>query len=133
MTATVQIRDEATGAPDAHEFALEVLTEKITVRELIRSRVYQEVKDHNLRSSDVYQSLVQPLEAENAPGGAHARKKQKRPIDWQKQFDTALEAFQRRQVLVLVDDRQVEDLEEEVQIAANTVVTFVRLVPLVGG
>ena len=141
MSTTLTIRDETTGGKTTNEFTLEVLSERITVGELIRSRVYQEVKDYNLLSTSVYRGLVQPLEAENTPGGVRARQdrpgqkgpRQKPPIDWQEQLDVALEAFRRRQVLVLVGDRQVDDLEEELEITPQTVVTFVRLVPLVGG
>jgi hypothetical protein len=45
----------------------------------------------------------------------------------------ALEAFERGQVLVLVDDRQFERLDEEIVLAPDTTVTFLRLVPLAGG
>ena len=50
MSITLTVRDETTSGDILHEFALEVLTERITVRELIRSRVYQEVQDFNLSS-----------------------------------------------------------------------------------
>jgi len=136
MSATLTIRDETTGGKTTNEFTLEFPTERITVRELIRSRVYQEVKDYNLLPMNVYRGLVQPLEGENTPGGVRARQDrpgQKRPIDWKEQLDVALEAFRRRQVLVLVGDRQVDDLEEELEITPQTIVTFVRLIPLVGG
>jgi hypothetical protein len=43
------IRDETAGGAVLNELTLDVLSETITVRELIRSRVYQEVQDHNLR------------------------------------------------------------------------------------
>jgi hypothetical protein len=34
---------------------------------------------------------------------------------------------------LLVDDRQVDELEEEIEIRPDTTVTFLKLVPLVGG
>jgi hypothetical protein len=34
---------------------------------------------------------------------------------------------------LLVDDRQVEELEEVIEIRPDTTVTFLKLVPLVGG
>jgi hypothetical protein len=34
---------------------------------------------------------------------------------------------------MLVDDRQVEDLDEEIELRVSTEVSFVKLIPLVGG
>jgi hypothetical protein len=44
-----------------------------------------------------------------------------------------LGAFGRNAFVVLVDDRQVAELDEEVHLRAGTRVTFLKLVPLVGG
>ena len=49
------------------------------------------------------------------------------------QFDQALHGFERSHVIVLVDDRQVEALDEEIVLTPRTDVVFLRLVPLVGG
>ena len=46
---TLTIRDEAAAGRTTGETAVEFLTERVTVRELIRSRVHQEVADHNRR------------------------------------------------------------------------------------
>lgn len=129
---TVTIRDETTtGGPSAREWALELLTDRITVRELIRSRVHQEVKDHNARASQTYTGLVRPVAGEAGPGGW--RMKPGARIDWKAQFEKAIEAFGRNQVLVLLDDRQVTSLEEDIVVMPSTKVTFLRLLPLVGG
>ena len=45
----------------------------------------------------------------------------------------ALRGFERNAFLVIVDDRQVTDLDAEIRLAPDTDITFVRLVPLVGG
>ncbi|MFI1676300.1 hypothetical protein [Streptomyces sp. NPDC020607] len=49
------------------------------------------------------------------------------------QFERVVEAFGRNGLLVLVGDRQVTDLDEDVVLASGTEVTFLKLVPLVGG
>jgi len=41
MPTTLVVRDETTGGQTTNELSLEFLTERIDVRELIRSRVYQ--------------------------------------------------------------------------------------------
>ncbi len=131
MPSMITIRDQSTGGKTLHEWALEVLTERITVRELIRSRVYQEVKDYNVRQPQVFRGLVRPTEAEQTLNGFKLRKGWK--IDWKEQFERAVEAFARSQVIVLVDDKQVESLDEEIEIRPETVVSFLKLTLLVGG
>jgi hypothetical protein len=131
MIAMLTIRDETIGGEPLHEWALEVLTERITVRELIRSRVYQEVQDHNRRNAAVFRGMVQPEESEKTLNGWKLKKP--RQIDWKHQFDRAVEAFEKNQILILVNDKQAESLDEEVVVVPNTAVTFLRLTPLLGG
>lgn len=132
MSTVLTIRDEEMSGKVLNEFSLECLTEKITVRELIRSRVYQEVKDHNASQGDArFKGLVQPSAVEESLNGP--RRKSKKMIDWKAQFDKAVEAFQKNQILMIVDDRQVESLDEQIEVAANTTVAFLRLTLLVGG
>ncbi len=131
MSGTLTIRDETLSGETLREWALEVTTETITVRELIRSRVYQEVQDYNLQRGSVFQGLVQPEEAEKTRDGW--KLKQPRLLDWKRQFDRAVEAFEKNEILILVNDRQAESLEEEVVIGPQTQVTFLRLTLLVGG
>ncbi|GAA3314483.1 hypothetical protein [Nonomuraea dietziae] len=56
-----------------------------------------------------------------------------RKLDWEKQADAAETAFARNGFLLLVGDRQIEDLDTEIDLIADPVVSFVRLIPLVGG
>jgi hypothetical protein len=49
------------------------------------------------------------------------------------QAEAALTAFTRNAFFVFVADRQVDDLDEVLTLADTDVVSFVRLVPLVGG
>ena len=131
MPATLRIRDETPGSRTFHEWSLEVMTERMTVRELIRSRVYQEVQDFNRRQTGDYRGLVQPTDAERTLNGY--RLKQPRQINWQGQYERAIEAFESNQVLVLINDRQAESLDEEFDVAPGTQVSFLRLTMLVGG
>lgn len=59
--------------------------------------------------------------------------KTSRSIDWKKLFVLATQAFEQGRVLILVNDQQMQSLDEEITVAAQTVVTFVKLVLLVGG
>lgn len=110
---------------------LETRVETITLRELIRERVYQEVTEHNARHSDYFQGLVQPTDAERTLNGFKVRPE--RRIDWEAQFEQALAVFERRGFIVLVDDRQVDSLDTPVTLRGGSEVTFLKLTPLVGG
>jgi hypothetical protein len=134
MSATLTVRDETPAGGVSREWSLEFLDETITVRDLIRERVYQEVQDHNVRagSAEPYRGLVRPEAYEEALNGPKTGGKS-RPIDWKKQFDRAVEAFEANQILILIDDRQAESLEETFSIGPRSVVTFLRLTLLVGG
>ncbi len=132
MSTTLTVRDQETTGKTVNKFSLTFLNEHITVRELIRSRVYQEVKDHNAKQNQTeFRGLVQPTDAERTLNGY--RLKKPRQIDWKEQFDKAVEAFERRGILILVNDRQVESLDEEIEVRTDTTVSFLRLTLLVGG
>jgi hypothetical protein len=133
MSTTLTIRDETTFGlgSDGKEFTLDVPTERITVRGLIRTRVYQEVRDYNLHRPEYFRGLVQPTGAERTLNGFKVL--QRRRLDPEKQFERAIESFYRNGFLILINDRQVEELEEEIEIQPDTTVAFLKLVPLVGG
>jgi hypothetical protein len=131
MSVTLQIRDEKAGGGPSREWTLEVLSERMTVRELIRSRVYQEVQDYNVEQGQVFTGLVEPADAEKTLNGWKLKKP--RQIDWKRQFELVCEAFERNQIVLLINDRQAESLDEEYNVEPHSEVTFLRLTPLVGG
>jgi hypothetical protein len=131
MATTVTIRDEVLGGDASPAWELHVPAERLTVRELLRSRVYQEVQDYNQQCGQVFHGLVQPEEAEKTPNGWKMKKP--RLLDWKQQFDRAIEAFESHRILILVNDQQAEALDEKFVIDSQMSVTFLRLTPLVGG
>ncbi|MGD1916623.1 MAG: hypothetical protein ACFCBV_10620 [Phycisphaerales bacterium] len=141
MPATLTIRDEGLGAAEGQGvdiYELTVPDERLTIRELIRERVYQEVDDHNHRArageDNRFRGLVRPNDVEASLNSAASREKRTpRQIDWKAQFELATEAFEDRRVLVLVGEKQATDLDEVFTISPGMEVTFLRLVPLVGG
>lgn len=94
-------------------------------------RVYQEVQDYNQCRKPVFQGLVQPGESEQTLNGFQLNKHRK--VDWHQQFERACTAYEKNQVLVLVDDRQTETLDEVITLRRETNISFLKLVPLVGG
>jgi hypothetical protein len=131
MPATLTIHDETSSGQKTNTFTLDCLTERMTVRELIRARIYQEVRDYNQKEPEYFRGLVEPTDAERVLNGY--KLKAKRKIDWQEQFNRALEAFGRNGFFVLVGDKQAESLDQEFDVKVETEVSFVKLVPLVGG
>ncbi len=125
------VHDETTAGQRTHTLILDLLTERVTVRELIRARIYQEVQDHNRSGATLFRGLVQPTDTEKTLNGFKFSKP--RQLDWEEQYGRALEAFQRNGFFVLVGDRQAEGLDEEFEVKPDTEVSFVKLVPLVGG
>jgi hypothetical protein len=131
MPATLTIHDETSSGQKTHSFTLECLTERMTVRELIRARIYQEVQDYNTREPEYFRGLVEPTQAERTLNGHRLRERRK--LDWQEQFERAVEAFERNGFFVLVGEKQAVGLNDEFEVKADTEVSFVKLVPLVGG
>ena len=139
MATAVKVVDETTRGDRTNELTLEFLDERVTVRELIRSRVYQEVTEYNARAASniakggqgFFRGLVQPTDAEQTLNGYTLRVP--RRISWESQLDRAIKAFAANGFLLLVDDRQVTDLDEVVHLRHDSTVTFLKLVQLVGG
>ncbi|GGV08562.1 hypothetical protein GCM10010182_30020 [Actinomadura cremea] len=130
-TSTVTFRDEtATGRPVA-EFAVAGLPARMTVRELIRLRVREEVARHNASVSDRFDGLVRPDDAEAGLDGYRLR--EPRRLDLERQAEIAERAFAGNGFLVLAGDRQVEDLDAEIDLTAEPDLVFIKLVPLAGG
>ena len=75
--------------------------------------------------------LVQPGGTEQTLNGYKFHKPHL--IDPQAQFEKAVEAFDGNGFIVLVDDKQSESLDDQVALRPETTVTFLKLVPLVGG
>jgi len=133
MPATLTVRDETTFSGDEDRiFEIEVPAERITVRALIEARVTAEVESYNARSAgEVFRGLIQPSQAERTLNGFRLLKRRK--IAAAEQRKLALEAFYRNGFILLVDDRHVMELDEEIVVRPETAVTFLKLVPLVGG
>lgn len=131
MATTVLIRDEFIGSQEVRAFSLEFLTTTLTARELIRRRVFDEVQRHNLSGFDQHRGFFESAPTELMLNGQ--RSDRSRAIDWERQFSKACDAFRRQGFFLLVDDRQIESLDEEITLRVGSEVSFVKLTPLVGG
>ena len=129
--ATLTIHDETVSGVKSCALELELPGGTIRARELIASRVEEEVRRFNAQATEVFHGLVQPSGSERLLNGYKLRTP--RRIQPRPQVERALNAFTRNGFFLLVNDRQIENLDEEIAIGLNTQVAFVKLVPLVGG
>lgn len=127
----ILIRDKNLTGKVAQEFQLELETSAITVRELIRSWVYEEVNTFNSDRSAPYMGLAQPRAEELLLNPA--RSKGLRQKDPAEQAELALKAFDNNGFLLLIDNKQYTDLDEAISLQPETTVSFIKLTPLAGG
>lgn len=123
--------DETLGGERVRRMTLESLQERTTAREIIRARVWQEVQEYNAAARQkVFSGLVLPADNHERLNAASTTFK---PIDWEKQFATALRAFESNGFFILAGDHQLSELDEEAETGPETEISFVKLTPLVGG
>ncbi len=127
----IQLLDETLSGQKGEPLELDWCTNTISARDLIASRVEEEVRRHNARQTEVFHGLVQPSDSERLLNGFRLRSP--RPIDAAAQIELALKAFESNGFFLLVNDRQIESLDELIAIELETQVAFVKLVPLQGG
>jgi hypothetical protein len=128
---TINLIDETTAGGRIDVSTLDIESDDITVGELIALRVRSEVRTYNNNKAENFYGLVQPLDIEtqiNQPG-----KRAFRPIDADAQVEVALHAFRKQRFVVLLPKGQAESLEQRVRFTDGEEVSFLRLVPLVGG
>lgn len=131
MEIAVSVRDRVPGTGYSAANTLELEQAVLRARDLIRARVESEVRAFNLFAPALYRGLVRPTEAEQTLNGYKLPDKYQ--INPEAQVRTAFNAFENQGFLLLVDGRQVETLDEELHLTENSEVTFIRLLPLVGG
>jgi hypothetical protein len=139
---TVSLYEETFSGERTPILTVDFLTEVVTARELIRRYVYETVRDRNLREAERirevedFRHTFETNEKErllNKSPRVAAHKQTARQIDWEEQEKHALEAFRRNRFFLLVDNRQVTDVEEKITLRPETEISFLRLIPLAGG
>lgn len=128
MATMLTVQDRSLDGSSRNELTLEFLTERITVRELIRSHVFQTVSEANAGRvrhwAGLDRAALKPSPRDDG---------KPRPLDWQAQFERAVRAFNTGTLVIVVDGRQMEMLEQEIELRVDSAVSFLRLTPLIGG
>jgi len=129
MPLHLSILDETTAGERRAAGPFRFEAASLPLREIIRLRVEQEVERFNESDAEVFHGLVEPEETERILNPVRTR----RLLDYEKQYAKALAAFRSNGFLVLVNDRQITDLDETIHLTPQTRVAFLKLVPLIGG
>jgi hypothetical protein len=127
----VRLRDETMTGRELASWTLPGLPETITARELLRLRVREEAARYNASLGGLFRGLVRPAAATETPQGFRLPAGGR--VDWVAQADAACEAFGHNGFIMLTADRQIEDLDELIDLRSDPEVSFIRLIPLVGG
>jgi hypothetical protein len=127
MPLALKIVDQTPGVHPLIVRQLRLPSERTTLRELFARRIEEEVAALNA-GSEAMRPLVVPTEREQSLNG-----RSRKLIDVDCQLAAAVEAFERTRILVVVNERQVLDLDQPLIVTPDTEVRFIKLVPLVGG
>jgi hypothetical protein len=132
MAAVLKLVDQTTRGEILQEVTLTLASTRVSAREIIERRVRMEVQTFNeQQDQQIFRGLVQPTDTERELNGYRLRKPRK--IDADEQVQRAIDAFESNRFFMLVGDRQIESLDELIGIARDTRVSFLKLVPLIGG
>jgi hypothetical protein len=127
----IHISDEVIPGERSNVRPVTVPQAATTARELIRCRIREEVQQYNESPAEVFHGLVQPEESERILNGF--RMQASRTLNWEVQFERACSSFLRNGFLLIVNGRQVLELDEPFELQPESEVQFVKLVPLIGG
>lgn len=130
---TIVFQDETVSGDILRTIEIMVENEMMMVRDLIAARVRKEVETYNAQAQEYFQGLIQPSDAEATLNGYTYKMRNKRYVDPEKQVFVAWDAFQKNRFFIMIDNKQVADLDEAILVEASTKVSFLRLMPLVGG
>lgn len=127
----ILISDELLNGTITNQTEIELECNVVTAETLIAKRVTIEVENYNNRLPEYFNGLVEPNGAEKTLNGYKLKKKQ--VIDAEKQVFIALAAFQKNGFFILVDNKQIEELHQEITLKSTSKISFLKLTPLIGG
>lgn len=129
---SITITDNTMSGKVLNSLQLQLASTLTTARKIITERIYHEVARYNQAEQQLrFNGLVQPTQAEVILNDYENRPK--RTIDAEAQCRKAYEEFERNGFFLLVDDKQITELDEAFTISEVSTVHFVKLVPLASG
>jgi hypothetical protein len=145
MSATLKVVDEQfrTGGSPLRRVGvhLQLASERVSAREIIRSRVAAEVEELNRKRDAEWPMRIGSYIVGHGEGSHEAMLNsapsmaphRARRLDIEAETERAILAFNRHRFIMLLDDRQIDDLDEIIGLRPASEVVFVHLTPLKGG
>lgn len=142
---TLQVRSRIVGTDDhLPNVALSLLTETLTIRELIANTVEEQIRDLQLQRQMDIESIRNILSRQyltdaeiqaQAQTGAIKMPElpDNSPIFITQETEKALTAFEKGVYVIVIDGKQAQSLDDTVTLKPTSKVTFLRLTPLKGG
>jgi hypothetical protein len=130
----VQCRDEMVDGEWLMEMKLPLEAEPGSVGDFIRARVEYETGVHNseLDRGRQFRGLVTaPPAVTSELNGWAGRKREGKPVDPDVMVKIALEAYERGDLVLVVDDEQAGEIDSELVLGDDSVAVFRKQVPLV--
>lgn len=125
------ISDENFPGTVAHQCQIEFETPQVTVEEIIRQRVIQEVE--NYQQQQGLQAFIGLVTPEKISSKLKGQEPLPARIDTEQQVYIALDSFQKNGFFLLIDNLQAENLNQLITLREDTTITFLKLTPLIGG
>lgn len=134
MELALKLYDKTLGGPQRFVQELKLVSQRMTARQIIEARLDAEIAAINAQTAEedkAYGStLVVPAFVKTARSYGPPLKAS---MDRATQAEIVYDAFTANKLLMFVDNRQVTDLDQELGFGTHSTVTFIKLVPLVGG
>lgn len=126
------IHDETVTGSILNQIKINLSETCLSARDLIRERVFQEVKAFNSRRSDYFHGLlIQPEKAERVFDGYRVCPTCK--LDPEKQFYLAMNAFKKQDFFLMINEDTIADPEQAITLSDCTKVSFLKVRPVIGG
>ena len=140
MVSILKVVDQHFGADASRRSAgpcLRMASERVTAREIIRSRVAAEVEDLKLRTrrhdGRQTRSFIIKIAQDSQEARLNSSININGELEIEAECERAITEFILRRYIMLLDDRQIDDIDEGVGLRPDSEVVFVYLVPLKGG
>lgn len=124
---------------------LELASERISIRELIKRAVTEQIKElferQHIEAETVKMTLTRhyltakdvEIQAETGPIRMPSEYRQTECVSLDQEIANALRGFTAQAFRVVVDGVVMDSLDDEIVLKPKTKITFLRLTPLVGG
>lgn len=142
---TIQIRSRIIGGEaSVPNVALDLLTETLTIRDLITHTVEEQIRDLHIQRQMDFDNIQHILNRHyltdveiqaQAQTGAIKMPElpDNSPIFITQETEKALTAFEKGVYVIVIDGEQAQSLNDTVTLRPTSKVTFLRLTPLKGG